>query len=146
MSVAEREESKRPPTVMEGKKEDIYKLLWAYKYSEILANVPFDIIKIIARLIYFERKLTKSDLVDVLDTVRKWYPCIIMDCKPNSIFIHYYGWSDSSDEWILLTSPRLDPVFTHENSYGIILESHSKNNCEWCAQMHPLCNGKRYWI
>jgi hypothetical protein len=133
-----RQPSKRkelPLRTVNGKKEDVYKFLWAYKYNQALQSIPFDLIKIIARLLYYERNLVTGDLVDVLDTVLKWYPCVITDCRADSIYIHYCGWSHNFDEWILLTSRRLDSIFTHETHYGNIQQSHLKENCVWCRQI-----------
>ena len=39
---------------------------------------------------------------DVLDTVRKWYTCIILDENhgANTVHVRFDGWSQRYDEWI----------------------------------------------
>ncbi|CUG89343.1 Hypothetical protein, putative [Bodo saltans] len=48
-------------------------------------------------------------LINVLDTVRKWYDAIILDIRPrtNEVLVHYNRWSNRWDEWIPLCVPSL---------------------------------------
>jgi len=128
--------------IIRGTKRDVYILLWCAKYNQLLSTLPKDLIRYISFLLYFSRKLQVGDIIDVLDTVKIWYPCYIMQTnwERREIFIHYYGWSDRWDEWIPLTSSRLAPLWTQKHKYGRPAYSTSKT-CKICISMEPLMKG-----
>jgi len=137
--------------IIEGRKIDAIKFVWACKYSALLLSLPKEIKKVISTILYYEREFRVGDLVDVLDTVNKWYPCIILKIDENlGIFIHYYGWSPRYDEWLILASPRIDPLWTHKEEYGRILGiEHSINTdhktCQHCVALKSLMDDKNFW-
>ena len=59
-----------------------------------------------------------GEMVDVLDSVRKWYDSVIIDTRVNGpdqeILVHYKSWSNKWDEWINVNTDnhRIAPVLT----------------------------------
>lgn len=134
--------------IKEGKKKDVYLFLWACKYNQLLQLLPKELRKIVCSFLYYTRDYAVGDLIDVIDTVYKWYPCIILkvDQKEKTVFIHYYGWTARYDEWIKLTSARLDTVWTHDEHYGPLGSLFQSNPCSDCEKIKPIMSNKIFGI
>jgi hypothetical protein len=106
------------------------------KYSETFLQLPKDIIKIIAKILYSARKVIVGDIVDVVDTVLKIYPSVVTETSTDAIKIHYYGWVDRWDEWLPLTSPRIAPALSNIGNpfFSKASPTHLWTaNCKWCT-------------
>jgi len=53
------------------------------------------------------RNFAVGDIIDVQDTVGKWYYGIVKQVTNTHLLIHYAGWNARWDEHLLKTSPRL---------------------------------------
>ncbi|TMW61524.1 hypothetical protein Poli38472_012715 [Pythium oligandrum] len=69
-------------------------------FSDILANM-------------WRTELKKGQLIDALDTDKKWYESRVLDISEGKVFVHYRGWTDKWNEWIDLFSNRLAPRFSN---------------------------------
>jgi hypothetical protein len=49
--------------------------------------------------------------VDVMDCHGKWYQAEIREFRDDQVLIHYDGWPDRYDEWIVSDSDRIEPLF-----------------------------------
>ncbi|ETI46572.1 hypothetical protein, variant 2 [Phytophthora nicotianae] len=56
--------------------------------------------------------LQKDQLIDALDTDKKWYESRVVDLTEAQVKVHYRGWTAKWDEWINRTSSRLAPLHT----------------------------------
>jgi ubiquitin carboxyl-terminal hydrolase 4/11/15 len=56
--------------------------------------------------------LEKGQLLDALDTDKKWYESRVVDVDPVRVLVHYRGWTAKWDEWVNRTSTRLAPLHT----------------------------------
>lgn len=59
------------------------------------------------------RNFKIGDLVDALDTTKKWFESTVRDVKDDKVLIHYNNWSSKWDEWINVNSDRLAQVHTY---------------------------------
>ncbi|CAG9329257.1 unnamed protein product [Blepharisma stoltei] len=66
---------------------------------------------------FSERTLVQGQWVDVKDTVEQWLEAqvIQIEHRPEGqmAFIHYNGWPNRWDEWISISSPRIQPLRTY---------------------------------
>jgi len=53
--------------------------------------------------------MKKGSLIDVYDTVGRWYVSLIIDTKADEAMIHYIGWPSRWREWIPFNSSRITP-------------------------------------
>jgi len=60
-----------------------------------------------------EPEFEANQFIDCLDTVNKWCEARVVEVKPNQVLVHYEGWADSWNEWIVKKSPRLALYRTH---------------------------------
>ncbi|CAI5739551.1 unnamed protein product [Peronospora destructor] len=68
-------------------------------YSEIQANA-------------WRFTLEKNQLIDALDSYRKWYESRVITLDPSRVQVHFRGWSATWDEWVSRTSTRIAPLHT----------------------------------
>jgi hypothetical protein len=63
------------------------------------------------------RSFVLGQWVDVRDTVDQWLEAQILAVQDSgngpSVFVHYNGWPSRWDEWIQMSSPRIQPLRTH---------------------------------
>lgn len=59
------------------------------------------------------RNFVKGQWVDVKDTVDQWLEAQVVDVNLTQVFIHYNGWPNRWDEWIDISSPRIQHFKTH---------------------------------
>lgn len=59
--------------------------------------------------------LSVGDQIDCLDTVKKWCTAQIIGRSGDQVQIHYTEWTSKWDEWLSMTSSRLQPFGTHTN-------------------------------
>ncbi|KAG6617448.1 Ubiquitin-specific protease [Phytophthora cinnamomi] len=57
-------------------------------------------------------ELYLDQLVDALDTDKRWYESRIVDMDAVYVKVHYRGWTSKWDEWLRRTSARLAPLHT----------------------------------
>ncbi|TDH68123.1 hypothetical protein CCR75_004346 [Bremia lactucae] len=57
--------------------------------------------------------LEKGQLLDALDTDKKWYESRVVELQKGAIKVHYRGWTSKWDEWLDRMSPRLAPLYTN---------------------------------
>ena len=66
---------------------------------------------------FANREFYRGQWVDVKDTVDQWLEAQIVDIQTtpqgSMVFIHYNGWPNRWDEWIEVSSPRIQPIRTH---------------------------------
>ena len=55
----------------------------------------------------WRRELQSNSLIDVLDTVNKWYTGRVVEIRPGVVKVSYDGWSSRYDEWLSITSDRI---------------------------------------
>jgi len=70
-----------------------------------------ELVDLVCTFLVFEFQPTM--VIDVCDTVNKWYESTIRDVRADKVMVHYNGWASSWDEWIPVDSERLAPVNTH---------------------------------
>lgn len=58
-------------------------------------------------------ELQIGQLVDALDTDKRWYESRIVDMDAVYVKVHYRGWTSKWDEWMRRTSARLAPLHTN---------------------------------
>ncbi|RLN86385.1 hypothetical protein BBJ28_00005012 [Nothophytophthora sp. Chile5] len=68
-------------------------------YSEIQANA-------------WRFQLQINQLIDAMDTDKKWYESRVVDMDERRVKMHYRGWTVKWDEWLERTSVRLAPLHT----------------------------------
>ncbi|EGZ18693.1 hypothetical protein PHYSODRAFT_503684 [Phytophthora sojae] len=56
--------------------------------------------------------LEKNQLIDALDTDKKWYEARVIDLSDTQVKVHYRGWTAKWDEWLTRTSARIAPLHT----------------------------------
>ncbi|GMF28568.1 unnamed protein product [Phytophthora lilii] len=56
--------------------------------------------------------LEKNQLIDALDTDKKWYESRVIDLNATHVKVHYRGWTAKWDEWLKRTSSRIAPLHT----------------------------------
>jgi len=57
-------------------------------------------------------QLEVGQLIDALDTDKRWYESRIVDVDAVYVKVHYRGWTSKWDEWLRRTSTRLAPLHT----------------------------------
>lgn len=139
-------EEQEPLMFTFGNHRDVLLFLWVCKHNPYASKLPMELKKEIASFLYYKRLPIKGDMVDVRDTVSKWYPCLILDTKQDYVLVHYYGWPDRYNEWIPLTSPRIAPLFEHDYIYGKLGSQHPTQPCTSCATMKPICGEKTFFM
>ena len=65
----------------------------------------------------FMESLCVGMMVDAKDSYEKWYEASIVDMRTNehggkNVHVHFFGWSDKFNEWIDLSSGRVQPTYT----------------------------------
>lgn len=62
-----------------------------------------------------QRQLHIGQWVDVKDTVDQWLEAQVIELRSEHYlaYVHYNGWPDHWDEWIQVSSPRIQPLRTH---------------------------------
>eukprot|EP01083_Nonionella_stella_P047407 126856_1 len=60
-----------------------------------------------------------GDKVDIYDEdyTESWHICTIVDCKEDSVKIHYDGYDDQFEEWLPISSKRVAPFTTYTLNY-----------------------------
>ncbi|KAE9187286.1 hypothetical protein PF005_g20514 [Phytophthora fragariae] len=56
--------------------------------------------------------LEKDQLIDAMDTDKKWYESRVIDLNDTHVKVHYRGWTAKWDEWLNRTSARIAPLHT----------------------------------
>ncbi|KAG7381526.1 hypothetical protein PHYPSEUDO_005944 [Phytophthora pseudosyringae] len=56
--------------------------------------------------------LEKGQLIDAVDTDKKWYESRVIELSETQVKVHYRGWTAKWDEWVNRTSPRLARLHT----------------------------------
>lgn len=59
-----------------------------------------------------ERVFTVGQVVDAMDKTRNWHTACIVAVKDVTVRVHYTGWDSKWDEWIQLSSSRIQPAGT----------------------------------
>ncbi|KAE9092251.1 hypothetical protein PF010_g17726 [Phytophthora fragariae] len=62
-------------------------------------------------------ELQIGQLVDALDTDKRWYESRIVDMDAVYVKVHYRGWTSKWDEWLRRTSARLAPLHTKVSTW-----------------------------
>ncbi|KUF75997.1 hypothetical protein AM587_10003692 [Phytophthora nicotianae] len=62
-------------------------------------------------------ELEIGQLVDALDTDKRWYESRIVDTGAAYVKVHYRGWTSKWDEWLRRTSERLAPLHTKVSNW-----------------------------
>jgi hypothetical protein len=75
------------------------------KYSKSARNLQKD-------------QLIVGDLIDVLDSIEKWEPAIVIECNMTDVKIHYVFWPSRYDEWLPRDSNRLAEFRRHSQGYN----------------------------
>ncbi|CEG49503.1 ubiquitinspecific protease [Plasmopara halstedii] len=113
-------------------------------------------------------ELKTGQLIDALDTNKRWYESRIVDTGAVYVKIHYRGWTNKWDEWLRRTSTRLAPLHTKVPNWRAFqvndevlvgTEVSSKSYPEWrnarvtaCArkgesyQIEVDVDGKKKWM
>jgi hypothetical protein len=71
--------------------------------SPVSSDDPYMERKIVAS----DVKLNQGDIIDCLDKKNRWCVAEIIDTLDSSVRVHYLGWDDDYNEWILRSSDRL---------------------------------------
>jgi len=133
-----------PILITVGDERELTLLLWmVHRSPGPLNGLPDEVVRHTASFLYGgKREPEPGDLLEVLDTVRKWYPALVVQKRGEEVFVHYYRWGHNYDEWLPLTSRRIELPFTRPGPYGRVSRTHP--TCAWCSQMHKKCFGRRY--
>ena len=89
--------------------------------------------------------------VDAKDSYGKWYEAVIKDVVQDGsngtkVFIHFFGWNEKFNEWIEVSSGRVQPAYSMIEPWREdLLTLGTMVECKREAQNKEETNGDREW-